>query len=174
MVPGFAEYRPGEAREPVEVKVRPATAGDLDHLTRIQIAAGRESHPDHDARAVADPGVCVLVAEVGGWVAGWGTTSCLDTPADLAPAGHYLGGVTVEPDWRRRGIALALTDARLRWIAGRADEAYYVVNASNRASIDLHRRWGFLEVARGPSFAGIPFDGGLGLLMRADVVGLRR
>lgn len=147
-------------------------------MERIQLAAGRDSHPEHDARAIEDPDVCVLVAEVataaGTVPVGWGTTSLLAEPADLAPAGHYLGGVTVEPAWRRRGIALALTDARLRWIAERADEAFYVVNATNLASIDLHRRWGFVEVARGPTFAGVPFDGGLGLLMRTDVVGLRR
>lgn len=177
-MPGFAEYRPGEGRERVQVRVRSATAADLDAMARIQHASGRESHPEHDARAIADPSVCVLVAEVesdGAFtVAGWGKTSCLETPADLAPAGQYLGGVTVEPRWRRRGVAVALTEARLRWIAERADEAYFVVNATNLASIDLHRRWGFVEIARGPSFAGIPFDGGLGLLMRADSSDWRR
>lgn len=150
-------------------------------MERIQLAAGRESHREHDARAVEDPDACVLVAEVetdsGTAVVGWGKTSLVTDqlgPAGPAPSGHYLGGVTVKPSWRRRGIAVALTDARLRWIADRADEAYYVVNATNLASIDLHQRWGFVEVARGPDFAGVSFEGGVGLLMRADVVGLRR
>jgi aminoglycoside 6'-N-acetyltransferase I len=177
-VTGFAEYRPGAGRPRVAVRVRPATSSDVEELVRIQNAAGRTVRQAHYERAVDDPEVCVVVAEAssgaGTVVTGWAQTSYLDEVKDLAPVGHYLGGVTVDPTWRRRGVAIELTDARMRWIAARADEAFYVVNATNRASIDLHRRWGFLELARGPRFAGTPFEGGLGILMRADVVALRR
>lgn len=177
-VTGFAEYRPGEGLPRVAVRVRAASSGDVDDLVRIQEAAGRTVRQAHYERAVEDPELCVVLAEVtsdiGTVVAGWAQTSYLDEAKDPAPVGHYLGGVTVDPAWRRRGVALELTDARMRWIGARADEAFYVVNATNRASIDLHGRWGFLEVARGASFAGTPFEGGVGILMRADVVGPRR
>jgi ribosomal protein S18 acetylase RimI-like enzyme len=117
----------------------------------------------------------VVVAELGGKegseVVGWVQTYHHEVLTDSAPKGHYLGGVTVDPAWRRRGIATALTDARIAWVGARADEVFYVVNIGNRASIDLHSRWGFREVERGPRFAGIEFSGGASLLMRA---GLRR
>lgn len=45
--------------------------------------------------------------------------------------------------------------------------AYYVVNATNLASIALHRRCGFLEIARAASFHTVGFNGGVGLLLRA-------
>ena len=64
------------------------------------------------------------------------------------PAGHYLSGVLVDPAWRRRGIALALTRARLCWVFARADEVFYVAGADNTASLHLHAALGFQEVKR--------------------------
>ena len=66
-----------------------------------------------------------------------------------APPGWYLAGVLVEPEHRRRGVARALTGHRLDWLQGRTDVVYYWVDEVNRASIDLHRDFGFEEVARG-------------------------
>lgn len=43
-----------------------------------------------------------------------------------------------------------------------------VVNATNGASIALHERHGFREVARGATFAGITFTGGTGVLLSDD------
>ncbi|MFH5878925.1 GNAT family N-acetyltransferase [Arthrobacter sp. NA-172] len=100
-------------------------------------------------------------------VLGWGKTHFWDYADGSAPSGHYLGGLSVRPDWRRHGIGTILTQARLDWIWRRASEAWYVVDASNLASIDLHRGWGFREVARAPSFHTTKFDGGEGALMRA-------
>ena len=67
------------------------------------------------------------------------------------PAGYYLSGVLVAPAWRRRGIATALTRARLRWVFARADEAFYVAGADNIASLHLHTALGFQEMKRFPS-----------------------
>jgi len=102
-------------------------------------------------------------------VVGWAQTSHRTVVTDPAPAGHYLAGVTVDPRLRRRGVATALTRARLEWVAGRAMEAFFVVNARNLASIALHRPWRFAEVARGPRLAGVTFEGGVGLLLRAPL-----
>jgi ribosomal protein S18 acetylase RimI-like enzyme len=146
---------------------------DVGALVEIQHRAGRSAHPESYRRAIGDPGRCVLVAvptRVGdgpGTVVGWAQTYHQDEATDPAPVGHYLGGVTVDPRWRRRGVAAALTGARMAWIGERAAAAHYVVNARNRASIALHEPWGFAEVARGPRLSGITFDGGVGVLLRA-------
>ncbi len=92
----------------------------------------------------------------------------------LAPEGWYLGGVIVRPAWRRRGIGAALTAERLAWIAQRAGEAYYFVNARNRASIALHEPFGFVEVTRDFAFPGVTFEGGEGILFRAPLIGAAR
>ena len=173
-MPGFASYQPGRAQRPVQVVVRPAVLADVEPMEALQRRAGRPTHPDAYRRAVPDPDRCVLVAECSSQeeetvIVGWAQTYRHATVVDPAPAGHYLGGVTVDPSWRRRGVALALTEARMQWIARRADEAFYVVNPGNLASIDLHRRWPFEEVLRAPRLTGMDFTGGFGILMRAPL-----
>ncbi|MEL7976385.1 GNAT family N-acetyltransferase [Isoptericola sp. F-RaC21] len=169
---GFAEFEPRVQSARVPVLVRAAADADIDDIVRIQQRAGRSVRPDGYRRAIADPDRCVLTAmatapDGTSVVVGWGQTHHRTVATDPAPVGHYLGGVTVDPSWRRRGVAATLTQARIEWIAERAPEAYYVVNARNRASIELHRRWEFVEVARAARLAGTSFDGGVGLLMRA-------
>jgi ribosomal protein S18 acetylase RimI-like enzyme len=109
----------------------------------------------------------VVVAEVGGDVVGWAKTHLYPVPDGAAPAGHYLGGVTVRPDARRRGVGRALTDARMAWVGLRAARVHYLVNAQNQVSIAMHERWGFREIARGPAFHHVTFAGGVGLVLRA-------
>jgi aminoglycoside 6'-N-acetyltransferase I len=65
-----------------------------------------------------------------------------DEAAPGTPAGCYLSGVLVDPAWRRRGIATALTRARLRWVFNRTDEALCVIGADNIASLRLHAALG--------------------------------
>ena len=43
-----------------------------------------------------------------------------------------------------------------------------MVNATNRASIDLHREFGLHEVTRDFDFPGICFTGGEGVLLAGD------
>jgi GNAT superfamily N-acetyltransferase len=73
----------------------------------------------------------------------------------------------VDPNRRRQGIGSALTRARLEWVFERADSVFYVVNATNRASIDLHAKQGFEEVTRDFDLPGVTFVGGHGVLCRA-------
>jgi GNAT superfamily N-acetyltransferase len=54
----------------------------------------------------------------------------------------------VDPPWRGRGIATALTRARLRWAFARTDTVFYVAGADNAASLHLHAALGFQEVTR--------------------------
>jgi ribosomal protein S18 acetylase RimI-like enzyme len=123
------------------VVVREAHDVDLPAIEEVQIAAGRTESLDSVGAAIGDQERFIVVAEVAGAVVGWAKTHRYARPDGAAPAGHYLGGVTVSPAWRRRGVATALTEARMCWIADRTHRAYYLVNAQNRASIALHERW---------------------------------
>lgn len=168
---GFAEFalRDGQRKAPAAVvDVRPAGPQDVAAIISIE-QQSRRRQPNAAAldATVLDPDRRVVVAGVGGELVGWGKTHFWDYDDGPAPSGHYLGGVTVLPAWRRRGVGAALTAARLQWIWARAADAWYVVNAQNLASIELHRRWNFTEVARAPKFHTTTFTGGVGLLLRA-------
>ncbi|WP_024818793.1 GNAT family N-acetyltransferase [Arthrobacter sp. 31Y] len=161
--------------------IRPAIEADVPGIVALDLAADRLSSANADAfaanmsAAIFDPARLVLVVETqgsvtmecGSGVVGWAKTHNWDFPDGPAPSGHYLGGVTVLPEFRRRGVATKLTEARLRWIWERAERAWYVVNARNQASLVLHGKWGFREVARGPRFHTVKFDGGEGVLLSA-------
>ncbi|BCW50331.1 N-acetyltransferase [Arthrobacter sp. StoSoilB13] len=161
--------------------IRPALENDVAAMAGVEVAAGRTSAGAASRfeaairAAISDPRRLVLVAETpadvpwnpGSAVVGWAKTHFHDYDAGPAPAGYYLGGITVAPDFRRQGVAAALTEKRLEWIWARTDEAWYVVNARNAASLKLHQRWGFREVARGSGFHAVTFDGGEGLLLKA-------
>jgi len=66
-----------------------------------------------------------LVAVTQGDVVGVAKTHIHPDPEGSSPAGNYLGGVVVAPGFRRRGVGLDLTRARLDWIWPRASTAYY-------------------------------------------------
>ncbi len=154
--------------------IREATALDLEAC----VALARLADPGRTAaewrRALRDDVEyaerLLLVADEDGELVGYGRARLLepgtDAPADAAPAGYYLSGVVVAPGRRRGGIGSALTRARLDWIGGRADDAWFFTNARNTASIGLHRRFGFEEVGRDFSVAGVVFEGGEGILFR--------
>jgi ribosomal protein S18 acetylase RimI-like enzyme len=177
----FAEYRPDDDRSPAppHLVVRPAAGADCASIAAIERERDIEVDvADADARCrtqVADPNVCLVVAVVDTEICGFGRAGrfepAADAPIDSAPAGWYLLGLIVRDRWRRRGIGRRLTEARLAWLAERGAEAFYFVNARNRASIDLHEGLGFREVTRDFSFPGATFDGGVGSLGRIDLSG---
>jgi ribosomal protein S18 acetylase RimI-like enzyme len=70
------------------------------------------------------------------------------------PSGWYLCGVTVMRAWRRQGIGAALTAHRLDWLRSRTDTAYYTTAMENDASVAMHARFDFTELA-----CGIPTPG---------------
>ena len=73
------------------------------------------------------------------------------------------------PEFRRRGIGRNLTQVRLDWIRQRDSRAYYFANIRNQASIDLHRRFSFVEVTRDFIYPSTSFVGGVGALFRVDL-----
>ena len=70
-----------------------------------------------------------------------------DAPMNCSPSGWYLLGVVVHPKWVRQGLATRLTTERLTWAAARSREIFYVAKPDNVASIEMHRKLGFLEMA---------------------------
>ena len=175
----FADYEPARrgGAPPADLATREAQAEDVPELGALR--AARDGIPEAEAAAVfgdllararATQAV-VLVAEVAGALAGYGAAERLARPG--LPEGWYLAGVVVAPALRRRGIGARLTADRLSWIAARAGEAYYFVNERNRASIDLHARFGFRELVRDLRVPGLTFTGGVGLLFRADLSSAR-
>jgi aminoglycoside 6'-N-acetyltransferase I len=146
--------------------IRIAEVGDADRMAAVSLAARGVAGAD-PRDGIADENRLVLVAEVNGEIVGWGKTHHYGAASGSAPAGHYLGGVNVLPEFRRRGIGSALTRVRLSWIWHRASDAWFVTNARNAASIELHSRLGFSEVARASEFHGTTFEGGVGILYRA-------
>ncbi|WP_426985904.1 N-acetyltransferase family protein [Pseudarthrobacter sp. Y6] len=101
----------------------------------------------------------VVVATVGGDLAGVAKTHHHPEADGAAPEGHYLGGILVARQWRRRGIGTILTKARLDWIWERSDMAFYFANKHNTASIQLHKTLGFQPIATAPTFHGVTADG---------------
>lgn len=103
-------------------------------------------------------------------VVGWSSAFRLGGHDD-APDGWYVSSLTVDPAWRRRGAGDRLLAAVIVATETRSAVLRSIVNATNRASLDLHTTHGFVEEARGSSFAGITFQGGAGVLLRRDRAG---
>jgi len=169
----FADYEPGRGAgpPPEDLRIRDAMAEDVPAIADIRASRGdttadqaREGTTRLLAR-VATGDLLLLVAETAGAVAAYGCAARFvpppEAPLPCAPAGWYLAGVVVAPAERRRGIANALTRARLDRMPR---PAYYFANARNRASIDLHRPFGFTELTRTFWHPDAKFTGGAGIL----------
>ena len=164
----FAEYDPRTAGHNDEtVTVRPAVPGDAAAI--VAVDATREPRPaSHLARVagqLARSDAVAVVAEAGGVVIGSSSVTIWQGHAD-APIGWYVSGITVVPQWRRRHVAHRMLEAELATMDATGATTWSVVNATNRASLDLHAQHGFHEVARSATFAGLVFTGGCGIMLR--------
>ncbi|MEV6106767.1 GNAT family N-acetyltransferase [Streptomyces sp. NPDC051940] len=124
------------------------------------------------AALIQEPRGTVVVARAEGSLLGFANAEYLPAhPDDGAPAGYYLTGVTVAPQWRRRGLGRLLTRRRMEWAWWHAPDArgevWCFVSSANPASLALHHALGFVAVRSGPAFQGIPFTSGDGTLLRA-------
>lgn len=158
----YADYlpeRPRSERFGPDV-VRRARPEDAEAIVRLTCArhgldedAVRPRIDEELAGFVRCEPWCVFVTEIGHHLVGFGRARQLAHGRDglplALPEGWYLTGVIVDPTWRRRGLGEVLTAARLDWLRRRTDAAYYVASRENRASIALHERFGFHELARG-------------------------
>jgi len=150
--------------------VRPASADDVHAIATIEHVTRGGDVDEWEERLRADlghPARWLFAALRGNSVIGFGRVALLDEAVD-GPGGFHLGGVTVDPPLRRQGVGTALTVHRLAWVWKRADVAWCVVNGRNSASLLMHERVGFIEVERRSRIHGIEFDGGVGILLRAE------
>ena len=181
----FEDYRQrsdNDKRQPAleDLLVRPAVVSDVAELGAIE-AAREGGEPAESALrrqkciaswSATSQGI-VLVAEHQDRLVGFAKvrhfTPSDDAPARVAPPGWYLAGVIVVPECRRQGVGQNLTRARLDWIAKRDRWAYYFANVRNRVSIEFHHHFGFVELTRDFTYPGVTFEGGVGVLFRADL-----
>ncbi|MCP3973141.1 MAG: GNAT family N-acetyltransferase [bacterium] len=173
-MPVFAGYQPSALSLPPPDDLD-VTMADQKHAEGIaRLYSDREEVATAEANAwtqrtlgrMSERG-CVVVATTDARVVGYGVADWLDP--DAAPDGFYLLGVVVDPEFQRRGIAHVLTERRLDWLRERTDRVFYFANASNRATIDLHRTFGFRQLNHITSIAGVTFDGGKGILYEAGL-----
>jgi GNAT superfamily N-acetyltransferase len=145
----FADYlpHPVERHTPAAAMVAEARADDVPALALLQVRARGGSASAWAAgiqRARSGERSLVVTAKVSGEAVGYANAAWLpEHPGDRAPAGYYLTGVSVDPFWRRRGIARLLTRWRMEWVRERDPVVWCFVSAVNRASLDLHREFGF-------------------------------
>ena len=135
------------------VRIEPLTQTDVASAVQVAVRVLRVRPGDRGeqfASDITDDRRQMFVAKANGQVVAYGrvTELAADEAGPGTPAGYYLSGVLVEPALRRRGIALALTRTRLRWVFARTDEVFYVAGADNVASLHLHAALGFQEVKR--------------------------
>lgn len=168
----FASWDERHRRRRADVGVGLADDGDLSALVEIAeahsgVAGGWTERLGAD---LLDDGRALFAAQVNATLAGYGRVRHFApserSPAGTAPPGWYLAGVVVAPQWRGYGAGEALTQARLAWVAERADEVWYYANARNAVSLALHGAVGFEEVTREFSVPGVSFEGGVGVLCR--------
>lgn len=151
------------------VIVRGARHDDVVGIQEFSLELDRPAGSESFLHAcVDDPGRRIVVALDGDRIIGWAKTHYYERAEGPAPAGHYLGGVSVHPAHYRRGIGTMLTTDRLEWIWRYSEQAFYVTNLRNTASQELHQALGFSEVARAATLHGLEFDGGVGVLFRAQ------
>jgi GNAT superfamily N-acetyltransferase len=169
----FAAYMPHPVQRhaPVSAVVAEATGDDVPALAVLQARARGGSAgewAERIDRARRGERCVVVTAKVSGEAVGYANVAFLpEHPVDHAPAGYYLTGVTVDPAWRRRGLARLLTRWRMNWVWERDSAIWCFISARNPASLDLHRELGFDHVVIGAVFQGVEFAGGEGWLLRA-------
>lgn len=176
----FEDYTPGKHTGknepfPAGLIIRPAKREDSNQLAELtynreggELARIESKFKSEIANTESANDGLLLVAELNSEVVGFARVKYFkpssSAPPNICPEGWYLTGVIIAPEYRRQGIALALTQARLDWIAKRAGQAYYFANAQNRVSIELHERFGFVELTRDFVYPDMEFSGGEGIL----------
>lgn len=135
------------------VRIEPLGIGDVSSAVELVTGVLRVKAGDRGEQFVADindDSCHMFVAKANGTVIAYGRVAemAAGEAGPKAPPGYYLTGVLVEPAWRGRGIATALTRARLGWVFARTEEAFFVAGMDNTASLRLHAALGFQEMMR--------------------------
>ena len=163
---------------PESIICRPAKLHDRDSIALLMAHRNPGTPFDETLKQIekeltisqTDSSYRLLVAEVDGLVVGFCRfydSKGLPTQKKIypAPEGWYAMGTLVDPTMRRRGIARFLFDKRL--IALReigVFEVYSMVDGTNQTSLQMHREFGYEQIASAPGFLHIRFDCGEGHL----------
>jgi ribosomal protein S18 acetylase RimI-like enzyme len=137
----------------VKVLIREAVGEDVESCAQLiadqeseEVATWRQRFEEN----LQDANRQFLVAQHDELVIGYGHTVHYFRPEDASPAaspsGYFLSGLLVAPNFRRGGVGINLTIARLEVLRGLTDEVFYVADPANIATIELHRRLGFVEL----------------------------
>ena len=137
----------------IAARIEPLTTADVAPAVELAARVLGVKPGDRGEQFAADI-ACehrhMFVAKARGQIVGYGRVIQLgaDEAGPGTPAWYYLSGVLVERAWRGRGIATALTMARLRWAFDRTSTVFYVTGSDNAASLHLHASLGFREIKR--------------------------
>lgn len=176
----FAAFEPDPIRRPaLAFDVTPAGAADLDGLVELALERDGGEARQHRERMLKRlelgprAGRLLVAKSSAGKLLGYGASELLSWASETAdtrraPGGWYLTGVIVAPAARRRGVGRALTEARIEAWPSHTGPLRFVVNAQNRASIELHSGLGFELEAESVQVPGVRFAGGRGLLFRLE------
>ena len=137
----------------IAARIEPLTRADVAPAVELAVRVLGVKPGDRGEQFAADitgEQRQMFVAKADGQVVAYGRVIKLaaDEAGPGTPAGYYLSGVLVDPAWRGRGIATALTRARLRWAFARTGTVFYVTGADNTVSLHLHAALGFQEIKR--------------------------
>ena len=154
----FAEFLPHfHGKYDKNIKVRLAIPTDANDIGRIEVKVYGEYPENYKLvikkikEAITTQGSIESLRKT--WVAvknkkilGFAKVGYINTIINNFPdfiKGWYLTGVTIHPDWRRKGVGQFFVKTRLNWLKEKTDEVYYWSNKDNKASEALHKIFGF-------------------------------
>lgn len=164
----FVTFEPDDhGQRLAQLSIRLAQPHDALPLAHVMVARGGTAHCHYQtATQLIANNPIVLIATHSAQTVGWsGAQQTTIRPGEQP--NWLVSGLTVIPAWRRHGIGLQLLRAVPAAVSTRDPQAvvHSVINAGNLASIQLHQNTGFTEIGTGPTFAGIHFHGGSGILL---------
>ncbi len=87
-----------------------------------------------------------------------------------SPEGWYGMGTLVAKGYRRQGIARFIFGERIKILKGlKADRLFSIVDRNNLASMRMHQKFGFREIALGKGFLHLSFEETEGVLFEVKV-----
>lgn len=128
----------------MELKIEPLTLSDLDEVMRIE----RLSFPNPWTRGMFEselknPVSSALAARAVGKAAGGIIAYCVFW---IVQGEAHILNLAVDPDWRRKGVAVTLLQSILDYMRPRTVfEVFLEVRTSNIAAIRLYKGLGFRE-----------------------------
>jgi [ribosomal protein S18]-alanine N-acetyltransferase len=142
----------------VSALIREATAADLSALLRIEQESFSNPHWTAEDFFKHE----CIVAEVDSQVAGLLVAREICPPGANYPPQREILNLAVAAHFRRRGIATALMNHQL----SRTATYFLEVRESNLAAQELYRKFGFIEVARRPSYYQSPVERAIVMKMK--------